>query len=63
MYYEKKLSHVCGSMRELEPMWVRKVLKISYVTFQNLVHNSCNTRHVTQLHMDHTPKIESDDDD
>jgi hypothetical protein len=26
------------------------------VAFQNLVHKSCNTRHVTHLQVDHTPR-------
>jgi hypothetical protein len=40
-----------------------KNIKIRCVTFQNLVYNSWNVRHVTHLQVDHTPKIEVGDDD
>jgi hypothetical protein len=35
-----------------------KSIIIRCVTFKNLVHNSCNVKHVTHLQVDHTPKIE-----
>jgi hypothetical protein len=41
----------------------KKNIKIKCVTFQNLVHNSCNARHVTHLQVEHTPKIEVGEDD
>jgi hypothetical protein len=56
MYYGKELSHVCEYTRELDLTCVRKVLFLVVVTFQNLVNNSYNARHVTHLQLEHTPK-------
>jgi hypothetical protein len=33
MYYARELSHICRYMRELEPMWVRKVLKLGVLGY------------------------------
>jgi hypothetical protein len=60
MYYGMELSHVCAGVR-LDVC--EKNIIFRSVTFQNIVHNSCNARHVTHLQVGHTPKYLDDKDD
>jgi hypothetical protein len=50
--YGWKLSHICGYTRALDLTWVRKRIIFRSVTFQNLVHNSCNVWHVMHMMVD-----------